>query len=121
MNQRDLSLLLELLHEPTAPFREAHVARFAIEILVKARVPFFIDAVGNILIGAASARDYRKLLGRDRNEPLRMFVAHMDHPGFHGKHWLSPTRLQVEWHGGAPVRGLNGAAVWLADDTGYVA
>jgi len=120
MTKHDLSDLLHLLHEPTAPFREMHVARLAVDMLRRARIPFFNDPAGNIVIGAESPAAYKKLLGVSRGEPLRVFVAHMDHPGFHAQRWLSPKRLQVAWHGGAPVRGLENARVWLADDHGYV-
>jgi endoglucanase len=34
---------------------------------------------------------------------------------------LSASRLHVEWHGGAPVRGLAGAKVWVANEAGYCA
>ncbi len=120
MNDRELSQLLHLLHEPTAPFREMHVARLAMDTLRHAKIPFFLDPAGNIVIGAASLADYKRLLREPAREPLRVFVAHMDHPGFHGVRWLSPQRLQVRWHGGAPGRGLNRTPVWLADDHGYV-
>jgi endoglucanase len=121
MNQHEYSLLLELLHQPTAPFREAHVVQLVAVILARKRVPFFFDPSGNIVVGVASPAHYRKLLAKPDAEPLRVFVAHMDHPGFHGLRWLSPSRLQVHWHGGAPVHGLEGAKVWLANETGYAA
>ncbi len=120
MNEREFSLLLQLLHEPTAPFRETHIARLAASMLTHARVPFFRDPAGNLVVGAASAAEYKKILRQTADEPLRVLVAHMDHPGFHGARWRSRTRLHVTWHGGAPVRGLEGAPVWLADDNGYV-
>ena len=121
MNQRDMSLLLHLLHEPTAPFRETHIIRLVTEALRSARVPFFHDPDGNIVIGAGSLQEYKKLLAKNDSEPLRVWVAHMDHPGFHGVRWLSASRLQVAWHGGAPVRGLERAKVWIANDIGYCA
>jgi putative aminopeptidase FrvX len=121
VNQHELSLLFDLLHEPTAPFREIHIVRLATKILRQSRVPFFLDEAGNIVIGVASATEYKRLLAKPEREPLRLFVAHMDHPGFHGSRWLSDTRLHVTWHGGGPVKGLNGARVWLADEHGYAA
>lgn len=114
-------LLLNLLHQPTAPFREAHVVRLVADVLQQARVPSFCDPDGNIVVGVASPKEYQKLLGTTGDEPLRVFVAHMDHPGFHGTRWLSASRLHVAWHGGAPVRGLSGAKVWVANETGYCA
>ena len=84
MNARQDRLLTELLSQPTAPFREEHVAAVAQRVLQRAGIPFFRDPVGNVVIGCASRADYRRL-ARDKNgEPLRLFIAHMDHPGFHG-------------------------------------
>ncbi len=51
---------------------------------------------------------------------MRLFIAHMDHPGFHGVRWLSVWRLLVKWHGGSPVKHLRGGRVWLANDIGIV-
>jgi endoglucanase len=121
MTTRIPPLLRNLLHQPTAPFREAHVARLVADVLQRARVPSFCDPDGNIVVGVASLAEYKKLLGEADSEPLRVFVAHMDHPGFHGTRWVSASRLHVAWHGGAPVRGLNGGKVWIASETGYCA
>lgn len=49
-----------------------------------------------------------------------MFVAHMDHPGFHGRRWRDDKTLEIDWHGGSPVKHLRGARLWLADREGYV-
>lgn len=116
MNKRALSLLLELLQQPTAPFREQRVIEFATRILRTHRVPHFIDPIGNVVVGCASRREYAQRLNRRSREPMRLYIAHMDHPGFHGVRWLSPTRLQVRWHGGAPTKHLGGAPVWLTAD-----
>jgi putative aminopeptidase FrvX len=121
MNQREQDLLFDLLHQPTAPFREMHVAKWVAKKLRRARVPFFFDPSGNIVVGAASAAEYKKLLSRPEREPVRLFVAHMDHPGFHGERWLSDSVLEVSWHGGAPVKGLQDAHLWLANQSGYAA
>ncbi len=110
--------LLELLAQPTAPFREQHVIDWAERVLAAAGVPFFADPTGNLVVGAASLRAYQQLLHTRSAEPVRVFIAHMDHPGFHGVRWLSPQRLAVRWHGGAPVKHVNGAKVWLADGQG---
>jgi endoglucanase len=114
-------LLHDLLYQPTAPFRETHIVRLATNILREADVPWFCDSDGNVVVGAASLSDYQKLLGRSDREPVRVFVAHMDHPGFHGVRWISDSRMHVTWHGGAPVRGLDGATVWIANENGYCA
>ncbi len=119
MNRFRYALLDQLLSEPTAPFCEQHVAALVGAVLDTHRVPWFRDPHGNLVVGCASPAEYRRLVTRKTREPLRIFIAHMDHPGFHGQRWLSPTRLAVRWHGGSPVRHLDGARVWLADDSGY--
>lgn len=119
MNKRRLALLEALLAQPTAPFREQRVSDFVIAVLRRAAVPCFRDPFGNIVVGVASAQAYRQRLRRKTAEPLRLFIAHMDHPGFHGITWRSPTRLAVRWHGGSPVKHLRGARVWLAGDDGW--
>lgn len=116
-----MDFLLELLRQPTAPYREEHVIATVSEALVGAGVPFFADPVGNLVIGVADRRAYRELVNADGDEPVRLFVAHMDHPGFHGMHWTRMSRLRIRWHGGSPTRHLAGAAVWLADHSGVVA
>jgi endoglucanase len=120
VNSNQTARLRELLARPTAPFREYFVAALAIERLTQGGVPWFMDPVGNIVVGAASVAGYRRLLSRRSGEPLRIFVAHMDHPGFHGRRWLGRDRLAVDWLGGSPVRHLRGRRVWLAmrDGTG---
>jgi putative aminopeptidase FrvX len=118
MRDRELALLLELLHQPTAPFREQHVVDLVASILRTHHIPFFLDPIGNVIVGCASPKAYRVMLRARTTEPVRLFMAHMDHPGFHGVRWLGPDRLRVKWHGGAPTRGLRGAHVWIADAEG---
>lgn len=118
MRERELSLLLELLHQPTAPFRERRVVEFVIAALRDHDVPFFLDPIGNVIVGCDSREAYVRLVRARTADPLRLFVAHMDHPGFHGMRWLGRDRLRVQWHGGAPVRFLNRARVWVADHDG---
>jgi endoglucanase len=112
--------LEKLLSQPTAPFREAHVVAAVRTELARHNVPHFSDPHGNVVIGCRSAAEYRRLVRERSDEPLRLLIAHMDHPGFHGSRWLSSTRLAIRWHGGSPTRHLSGARVWLADDSGYV-
>lgn len=119
MTPQHLNLLLDLLTQPTAPFREEHVIACVSRVLEQAHIPFFADPVGNLVIGASSRTDYLRRIREKSTEPLRVFIAHMDHPGFHGGEWLSPRRLKVLWHGGAPVKHLAGSAVWLADSHGW--
>jgi endoglucanase len=121
MNRARQALLLKLLEQPTAPFREQHVAALVGSVLDAHRVPWFRDPASNIVIGCRSPAEYRRLVRQPSREPLRLFIAYMDHPGFHGQRWLTPTRLAVRWHGGSPTRHLDGARLWLADDSGYVA
>lgn len=112
-------LLTDLLATPTAPFREDLVAALAAGWLERSGVPHFADPAGNLVVGAESARAYRALVRARGPEPVRLFVAHMDHPGFHGRRWRADGTLEVVWHGGSPVRHLRGARVWLADADGY--
>lgn len=113
-------MLYSLFSRPAAPFCEQHVATWAQAVLGSAGVPYFTDPLGNIVVGAASRDDYRRLLQARDPEPVRVYIAHMDHPGFHGVRWIKPNVLRVQWHGGTPTRHLNGARVWLADAEGPV-
>jgi endoglucanase len=119
MNARHDKLLTELLTQPTAPFREEHVVAVVQRVLEQAGIPFFRDPVGNVIVGCASRADYRRLAREKSGEPLRLFIAHMDHPGFHGVRWVSNTRLRIKWHGGSPVRHVSGSQVWLATAQDY--
>lgn len=114
MNPKHYELLISLLNQPTAPFREEHVRAVAARVLAAAKVPFFDDPLGNLVVGADSAAAYQRLLRTHATDPLRVFIAHMDHPGFHGVRWLKDRVLTIKWHGGSPVKHLNGARVWLA-------
>lgn len=119
LTAKRLELLKDILRQPAAPFREQHVARCVSGHLTRAGVPHFVDPVGNLVVGVASEAAYRRLLNKrstDNNEPVRVFIAHMDHPGFHGVKWLGPNRLAVKWHGGSPLKHLAGADLWVADD-----
>jgi endoglucanase len=121
MTRNDRARLLRLLALPTAPFREEQITRWAENELRRGKVPFFRDPAGNLVIGCASPTEYRRRVREQNREPLRLLIAHMDHPGFHGRRWLSPTRLEVRWLGGAPTRRLAGSRVWLAGDDGAAA
>lgn len=89
-------------------------------VLDRARIPHFYDPAGNLVVGCDSAATYRQRLRDKQREPLRLFIAHTDHPGFHGSRWISPDRLAVKWHGGSPVKHLRGSRVWLATHAGRV-
>lgn len=116
----DKTYLFDLLSQPTAPFREVHVIKTLIAYLDVHEVPYFRDSVGNICVGVASEEEYKALVEKKTDEPLRIFMAHMDHPGFHGVKWKTKKDLQVVWHGGSPRRHLNGSKVWLSTITGIV-
>ena len=120
MNKHHYALLTELLAQPTAPFREEHVIEIAARTLRVAGVPFFRDPIGNIVVGCTSRSHYLRLVREKTREPLRLFIAHMDHPGFHGVRWISRQRLRVKWHGGSPIKHLTGSRVWLATLNGIL-
>src|SRR5579885_1889414 len=111
-------LLRKVLSAPTAPFRERQVIAVLTEALAKEGVPHFRDPIGNIVVGAGSRVEYRKLIAKRDAEPVRLFIAHTDHPGFHGVAWQGPGSLEVKWHGGSPTQHLEGAMVWLAGPEG---
>jgi len=120
MNNAQHRRLLSLLQLPTAPFREGAIVRYAKNYCECAGLPYFTDHVGNLVVGVADAKSYRRRVSSTTREPLRVFIAHMDHPGFHGVRWVSPSRLAIRWHGGSPIRHVHGARVWLADDRGDI-
>ncbi len=119
MTRDESALLRRLLSCPTAPFREEAVAAFVEQRLAARRIPCFRDPAGNIVVGCGSAHEYRERVRRRTREPLRLLIAHMDHPGFHGQHWNAHGELRVRWHGDSPVRHLAGSRVWLADGAGW--
>lgn len=118
MNASRYALLTQLLSQPTAPFREHAVMTRVASVLKQASVPFFYDPLGNMIIGCTSGAEYLHLVRRKIAEPLKIFIAHTDHPGFHGVRWLSATRLKIKWHGGSPTQHLTGSRVWLATSSG---
>ena len=114
----DTSLLIEFLSQPTVPFREQRITAYITALLTKKKIPFFLDRTRNLVIGAASEKEYLRKLKVGgvpaKGAPQILFVAHLDHPGFIGEKWLSPTTLQAKWHGGSPMVGLEGQRVWLS-------
>jgi len=112
------SLLMDVLGRPSAPFRESHVIAAIEAFLASLGVPSFRDPLGNVVVGAADRKAVAALIAQPSGEPLRLFVAHLDHPGFHGVRWTRGA-LEARWLGGSPVKGLRGAKVWLADAMGY--
>jgi len=116
MNKKSLFQLLSI---PTAPYREQLVIGWVKKELVKHRIPFFQDELGNLVLGVATPQEYRLVLSQKTTEPLRIFIAHMDHPGFHGVRWNQSRELEVRWFGGSPRNALVGAKVWLASEKGW--
>ncbi|MGD8742319.1 MAG: hypothetical protein PVH46_02765 [Granulosicoccaceae bacterium] len=114
MNSAQQNRLFRLLAQPTAPFCEQHVIREIETQLARTHIPYFADPHGNLVLGVASKQDYLRRIQLRKREPVRLFIAHMDHPGFHGVRWLSATRLLVKWHGGTPVKHVNGRKIWIA-------
>lgn len=114
------NFLNEILSQPTAPYREAHVKRTLSAYFDREGIAYFLDPIGNIVVGVSSREEYLERLTQSTGEPLRLFIAHMDHPGFHGEKWLTKKDLRVRWHGGSPRKHLAGAPVWLADSEGLV-
>jgi len=121
MNTSQKRFLFELLSQPSAPFQEQAVLAVVLSMLRRRKIPHFVDPIGNLVVGVNNQQQYLKLVNAKAREPVRLFIAHMDHPGFHGQQWLGPRRLKVTWHGGSPTRFLSGAPVWLATGADYVA
>lgn len=112
-------LLHKILSQPTAPYRERHMIAAILGALKTGNVPHFQDPIGNIILGASSKVEYVKKIKSRTEEPLRLFIAHMDHPGFHGVKFISDRELAIKWQGGAPTEHLEGANVWLGDSEGF--
>ncbi len=113
-------LLREILATPSAPFREGLVLKVIERALSEQKVPHFRDPAGNLVIGTQSRETYLAKVRTDSSEPIRLFIAHMDHPGFIGSQYRSDGLLEVEWHGGSPSAHLAGARVWLATHEGPI-
>lgn len=121
MKRADLDLLMELLSQPTAPFCESFVMRFCAAYCERWQIPYFADPLGNLVLGASSKAAYLRRLREKSQQPLRLFIAHTDHPGFQGVRWSGDGKLSIRWHGGSPVRHLSNSTVWLASAAkGYV-
>jgi len=121
INAQQEKLLHAILSQPTAPFREKQVLATITQELKKFSVPYFEDPLGNLILGVSNKSEYIQLIKKKTAEPVRLFMAHLDHPGFHGMQWKEQTQLEVQWHGGTPTQHLENAKVWLADELGTVA
>ncbi len=115
------SLLEEILNCPTAPFREHLIRELISKKMSQGNIPHFVDSVGNIVVGASSSIELKKILNSKSKKPVFAFIAHMDHPGLHLKSKLSSHKnlFCFRWHGGGPIKGLKNAPIWLADLNGH--
>ncbi len=118
-NKTAHSRLSQILDQPTAPFREGRVIGVVESILKTEKIPYFLDPAKNIVVGVKSKAEYLKLMKTKSTEPVRIFIAHLDHPGFHGVEWIDAEHLSFQWHGGSPTAHLEGGKVWLADHDGF--
>lgn len=113
LDLKKLDLLKKILSQPTAPYREKRVIDFLKEFFAQEQIPYFSDPHGNLVLGVQSKNEYFKRVRLKTQEPLRLFMAHLDHPGFHGVQWLEDGLLKVQWYGGAPTQFLENAPVWV--------
>lgn len=97
-----------------APFREIYVLTWVKKTLDQNKIPYFQDQTGNIVVGHRSSTEYKKRLKKKSAPILKTFIAHLDHPGFHGTKWISDSVLETSWHGGNPTAHLEGATVWIS-------
>lgn len=115
----DLAVLKTILSQPTAPFREQFVFGAVEQILADSHVPYFYDPHGNMLVGVENRTALRRILARKSKIPLRLMMAHTDHPGFHGIRWIEDDLLEIKWFGGSPIKHLHNADVWLSDGDAF--
>jgi putative aminopeptidase FrvX len=110
----DKDLLFQILSTPTAPYREFSVRDLVMAECERHHIAHFLDPIGNLILGAGSLAEYRRKIKGSKNEPVRFFIAHMDHPGFHGTGWTENNLLEVKWFGGGPRAFIEGASVWIS-------
>ncbi|HOK94585.1 MAG TPA: M20/M25/M40 family metallo-hydrolase [Anaerohalosphaeraceae bacterium] len=72
MNPAVLEIVRRLLHQPTAPYREAAVRRYIADFCKARSIQIHQDRVGNLTAVYGTSYPDSKLA----------FAAHMDHPGF---------------------------------------
>jgi endoglucanase len=112
--------LFEILQTPTAPFREEAVMALGERFCRHHGVAHFRDPHGNLVLGARNSREYAMKVRARSKKALFFFIAHADHPGFHGVRWLKKGVLQIAWHGGSPRAYLSGAPVWACGSEGVI-
>jgi putative aminopeptidase FrvX len=111
-------LLSQILSQPTAPYREMHVQKLLTTTFDKHGVSYFSDPAGNIVVGVKNLEEYKLRLRQSSREPVRLFIAHTDHPGFHGDVWLGEKKLKIKWLGGSPTKHLKKSGMWVASADG---
>ena len=97
----------ELFGLPTTSFREMHIQQWVQNFCLKNKIDHHFDSWGNIWVGTKS----KKL---PQGEKI-VFVAHMDHPGFHITKNLGKNLWQAQWFGGGPRAHLKNAPVYIAN------
>ncbi len=118
MSELNKKFLEELLAIPTAPFREQTVKGYLFKVLTAQKIAHFEDPSGNIVVGVKNQKEYLKLVKQKSKDPVRVFMAHLDHPGFHGTKWASQDVLEATWYGGSPRAFLEGAEVYVSNGHG---
>jgi len=109
--KRWISLAMELLRLPTAPFYEGAVANWLRAFAEKRGMKVRQDEAGNLMI------HYRK--GRAARRPL-VISAHMDHPGFAAARMIGDRVLIAQWRGGVPPALFPGARVRFFSEGAWV-
>ena len=97
----------ELLSLPTTSFREMHVQKWVQNFCIQNKIDYSLDSWGNIWVGTKSKKP-------PKGEKI-VFVAHMDHPGFHITKKLGKNLWQARWFGGGPRAYLKNAPVYIAN------
>lgn len=90
--------ILEILSQPTAPFRESWVMRACQAYCTRNRIPFFEDSFGNVWVNAKSATAAKRA--------KLAFVAHTDHPGVVVQKFFKRGQkvfAEGTWLGGGPL------------------
>ncbi|MBI2027798.1 MAG: hypothetical protein HYS98_08390 [Deltaproteobacteria bacterium] len=96
---------------PTAPYKEFFVQEFAETFCNQHNIPNVRDQWGNIWVGTDS------MPTKAKNSKL-VFVAHMDHPGFHIRRIIKSGLWEAQWFGGGPTKKIKNAKVMMCEPTG---
>lgn len=120
MQKREFEFLKQVLETPSAPFREQAISSKIQSKLKSAKIPFFLDAVGNLIAGVASMKELQSEIKKETQQCMSLFIAHMDHPGFHLTNPMKGRKdeFRFNWHGGGPTKKVRGSRVWVSDQDG---